>query len=60
MPYTATVTENNVYLPDGNLHQTGDKVLLSDEQYEQMGTETRAAVLSNVTAINTETTVPSL
>lgn len=60
MPYTATVTQNNVLMPDGNLHQNGDKVLLSDEQYERMGAAARAAVLSNVTPINTETTVPSL
>lgn len=60
MPYTATVTQNNVQLPDGNLHQTGDKVLLSDEQYEQMGAAARAAVLSNVASINTETTVPGI
>jgi len=60
MPYTATVTQNNVLMPDGNLHQTGDKVLLSDEQYEQMGPAARTAVLSDVTAIDTETTVPEL
>jgi hypothetical protein len=60
VPYTATVTVDNTVLPDGNAHQDGDKVLLSDEQYEQMGDAARAAVLSDVTAVNTGTTVPEL
>lgn len=49
MSYTATVTRNNVVLPDGNLHQSGDTILLTDLQYAQMGSALIAAVLSNVT-----------
>lgn len=60
MPYTATVTKDNTVLPDGNVHSNGDKVLLSDEQYERMGAPARAAVLSSITAVNTGTTVPAI
>lgn len=49
MSYTATVTRNNVILPDGNLHQSGDTILLTDAEYAQMGSALIAAVLSNVT-----------
>lgn len=60
MPYTATITEDNVTLPNGNTYQTGDKVLLTDEQYAQMSDTARAAVLSGVAAIDTDTTIPAL
>lgn len=50
MSYTATVTVNNVVLPDGNLHQSGDTVLLTDSEYAQMGSALIAKVLSNVSA----------
>lgn len=49
MSYTATVTVNNVVLPDGNLHQAGDSILLTDSEYAQMGSALIAAVLSGVT-----------
>lgn len=51
MPYTATVTRNNVVLPNGVLHQSGDTVTISDADYNQMGTVLIAAVLSGVTPI---------
>lgn len=51
MSYTATVTVNNVVLPDGHLHQAGDVVTLTDADYAQMGPALRAAVLSGVTLI---------
>lgn len=48
MSYTATVTQNNVVLPNGNLYQQGDTVELTDEQYGLMSSALRAAVLTNV------------
>lgn len=53
MPYTATVTVNNIVLPDGFLHQAGDVVTLSDDAYAQMGPTLRAAVLSGITPVPT-------
>lgn len=53
MPYTATVTVNNVVLPDGHLYQSGNPVALSDADYAQMGPALRAAVLTGVTPVGT-------
>ena len=59
MPYTATVTQNNVVLPDGTLHQAGDRVLLTDTDWQKMSAAVRAAVLSTIAAVNTATAIPS-
>lgn len=51
MPYTATVTVNNVVLPDQNLHQAGDVITLTDDAYAQMGPTLRAAVLTGIAQV---------
>lgn len=57
MPYTATVTKNNIVLPDGNLHQSGDSVFLSDAQYAQMGSALISYALSGVAPVGSSPVV---
>lgn len=48
MAYSVTIAtgKTNVVLPNGNLYQAGDVVILSDEQFGQMPVATRTAIFS--------------
>jgi hypothetical protein len=53
MAYTCTIKagQSNVCLPNGNIYQAGDVVILSDDQYGRMLATTRAAVFQSATIV---------
>lgn len=53
MAYTVTLKAGltNIVLPNGNMYQAGDVVILSDEQYGQMTASARTAVVQTATVI---------
>ncbi|WP_168713686.1 hypothetical protein [Streptomyces sp. A0642] len=57
MAYTVVIKAglSNVVLPNGNLYQAGNTVVLTDEQYGVMPQATRDAVLASAVIV----TVPA-
>lgn len=53
MAYTVTLKAGlaNVVLPNGNLYQGGDVVILTDEQYGRMTASARTAVVQTATIV---------